>query len=138
MAVLTVAVLTLAALTKAIIEYFKPDVLVGAVGRAPGCFTKEVVEAMVAVQEAKGAGGRPIIFALSNPKTQAEITAADCYKFSNGKAIFGSGTRFFRGGRQRTDARARAGERLCHLPRHVLLLVTCYLPLTTCYVSTHR
>ena len=50
---------------------------------------------MVAVQEAKGAGGRPIIFALSNPKTQAEITAADCYKFSNGKAIFGSGTRFF-------------------------------------------
>ena len=50
---------------------------------------------MVAVQEAKGAGGRPIIFALSDPKTQAEITAADCYKFSNGKAIFGSGTRFF-------------------------------------------
>jgi len=80
---------------KEIIEYFKPDVLVGAVGRAPGCFTKEVVEAMVAVQEAKGAGGRPIIFALSNPKTQAEITAADCYKFSNGKAIYGSGTRFF-------------------------------------------
>ena len=73
------AILTLAALTKAIIEYFKPDVLVGAVGRAPGCFTKEVVEAMVAVQEAKGAGGRPIIFALSNPKTQAEITAAGCY-----------------------------------------------------------
>ena len=34
----------------AIVEYFKPDVLVGAVGRAPGCFTKEVVEAMVAVQ----------------------------------------------------------------------------------------
>ena len=26
---------------------------------------------------------------------QAEITAADCYKFSNGKAIYGSGTRFF-------------------------------------------
>ena len=80
---------------KAIVEYFKPDVLVGAVGKGPGCFTKEVVEAMVAVQEAKGAGGRPIIFALSNPKTQAEITAADCYKFSGGKAIYGSGTRFF-------------------------------------------
>ena len=63
--------------------------------QAASTFTKEVVEAMVAVQEAKGAGGRPIIFALSNPKTQAEITAADCYKFSNGKAIFGSGTRFF-------------------------------------------
>ena len=80
---------------KEIIDYFKPDVLVGAVGRGPNCFTKEVVQAMVAVQAVKGKGGRPIIFALSNPKTQAEITAADCYKFSNGKAIFGSGTRFF-------------------------------------------
>ena len=35
---------------KAIIDYFKPDVLVGAVGRGPNCFTKEVVQAMVAVQ----------------------------------------------------------------------------------------
>ena len=51
---------------------------------------------MVAVQEAKGAGGRPSSSrSPNNPKTQAEITAADCYKFSNGKAIFGSGTRFF-------------------------------------------
>jgi malate dehydrogenase (oxaloacetate-decarboxylating)(NADP+) len=79
----------------AIIEHTKPDALIGAVGVAPGSFTKEVVEAMVRVQEAKPDGGlRPIIFALSNPKTQAEITAADCYKFSGGKAIYGSGTRF--------------------------------------------
>ena len=35
---------------KAIVDYFKPDVLVGAVGRGPNCFTKEVVQAMVAVQ----------------------------------------------------------------------------------------
>ena len=33
--------------------------------QAASTFTKEVVEAMVAVQEAKGAGGRPIFFALS-------------------------------------------------------------------------
>ena len=37
---------------KAIIDYFKPDVLVGAVGRGPNCFTKEVVQAMAAVQVA--------------------------------------------------------------------------------------
>jgi len=87
-----------------IIEYFKPDVLIGAVGVSPGCFTEAVVKAMVAVQDAKkgadaadaaAAARRPIIFALSNPKTQAEITAADCYRFSGGRAIFGSGTRFF-------------------------------------------
>jgi len=37
---------------------------------------------------------RPVIFALSNPKTQAEITAADAYSWSNGAVIYGSGTAF--------------------------------------------
>ncbi|CAJ1413860.1 unnamed protein product, partial [Effrenium voratum] len=78
-----------------IINHHKPDILIGAVGRAPNCFTKAVVDAMMKIQLAKpGGGGRPIIFALSNPMSQAEITAEDCYKFSDGKAIFGSGTRF--------------------------------------------
>lgn len=77
-----------------IIKHHKPDVLIGAVGKAPGCFTEEVVKAMLGVQAAKATPGRPIIFALSNPMSQAEITAEDCYKFSQGKAIFGSGTRF--------------------------------------------
>merc|ERR1719337_469577 len=35
---------------------------------------------------------RPVINALSNPKTQAEITSIDCWKWSNGQAIYGSGT----------------------------------------------
>ena len=74
------------------INMYKPDAIIGAVGRDPGCFNQAVVEAMVNVAEAKGR--RPIIFALSNPKTQAEITAHDCYKWSKGKALFGSGTRF--------------------------------------------
>lgn len=78
-----------------IIQNVKPDIIIGAVGVAPNCFTKAVVEAMLAVQDAKSSGKvRPVIFALSNPKSQAEITASDCYKFSNGRAIFGSGTRF--------------------------------------------
>ena len=37
---------------------------------------------------------RPIIFALSNPKTQAEITAHDAYTWSDGQVIYGSGTQF--------------------------------------------
>jgi len=74
-----------------IINFAKPNVLIGAVGRDPGCFTQDVITAMLQVQPE---GRRPIVFALSNPKTQAEITAEQCYKFSDGKAIFGSGTRF--------------------------------------------
>jgi len=78
-----------------IIQNVKPDIIIGAVGVAPGCFDKAVIEAMLAVQDEKpGAKMRPVIFALSNPKSQAEITASDCYKFSQGRAIFGSGTRF--------------------------------------------
>jgi malate dehydrogenase (oxaloacetate-decarboxylating)(NADP+) len=75
-----------------IIEHVKPTVLVGAVGVAPNCFTKEVVDAMM--RSASASGGRPIIFALSNPKTQAEITAENCYRWTDGAAIFGSGTHF--------------------------------------------
>jgi len=74
-----------------VIRAVKPTVLVGAVGVSPNCFTKEVVDGMM---KSVGSGGRPIIFALSNPKSQSEITAVDCYRWSSGAAIFGSGTHF--------------------------------------------
>mmetsp|Transcript_46618 Transcript_46618/g.129674 ORF Transcript_46618/g.129674 Transcript_46618/m.129674 type:complete len:611 (-) Transcript_46618:97-1929(-) len=78
-----------------VIEKVQPDAIIGAVGRDPGCFNKQVIDAMLKVKaKTPGGAGRPIVFALSNPKTQAEITAHDCYAFSEGKAIFGSGTRF--------------------------------------------
>jgi malate dehydrogenase (oxaloacetate-decarboxylating)(NADP+) len=72
----------------AAVENLKPTSLVGAVGVAPGCFTKEVVEAMVKTNP----GFRPGVYALSNPKTQAEVTSVDCWTWSNGEAIYGSGT----------------------------------------------
>ena len=58
-------------------------------GVNPNGFTKAIVEAMVAVNK----DSRPVIFALSNPKTQADITSSDCYNWSNGAAIYGSGTK---------------------------------------------
>jgi len=73
----------------ALTKHVKATCLVGAVGVAPGCFTKQLMEAVVANTDK-----RPIVFALSNPKTQAEITAEDAYTWSSGKVIFGSGTWF--------------------------------------------
>mmetsp|Transcript_40183 Transcript_40183/g.94716 ORF Transcript_40183/g.94716 Transcript_40183/m.94716 type:complete len:162 (+) Transcript_40183:806-1291(+) len=37
---------------------------------------------------------RPTIFALSNPRTQAEISAEHAYHWSDARAIFGSGTQY--------------------------------------------
>jgi len=70
------------------VKNLKPTSIIGAVGRDPNCFNKEVVEAMVEVNP----GFRPGVYALSNPKTQAEVSSVDTWKWSNGKAIYGSGT----------------------------------------------
>merc|ERR1719207_138322 len=72
----------------AAVENIKPTFVIGAVGVDPGCFTKKLTEAMVEVNKPT----RPGIFALSNPKTQAEITSKDAYEWSGGAAIYGSGT----------------------------------------------
>ena len=69
------------------IEDIKPQVLIGATG-APGTFTREVIEAMCRINE------NPAIFALSNPTSRAECTAEQAYEWSNGKAIFTSGSPF--------------------------------------------
>ena len=69
------------------IKSIKPNILIGATG-APGTFTKEVIEQMAAINE------RPVIFALSNPTSKAECTAEQAYTWSNGKAVFASGSPF--------------------------------------------
>lgn len=69
------------------INDIKPHVLIGATG-SPGTFTKEVIEAMASINQ------HPAIFALSNPTSRAECTARQAYEWSNGKAIFTSGSPF--------------------------------------------
>jgi malate dehydrogenase (oxaloacetate-decarboxylating)(NADP+) len=69
------------------IDAIKPHVLIGATG-APGTFTQAVIERMSAINK------RPVIFALSNPTSKAECTAAQAYAWSRGRAIFASGSPF--------------------------------------------
>ncbi|XP_019194438.1 PREDICTED: NADP-dependent malic enzyme isoform X2 [Ipomoea nil] len=69
------------------VNVIKPTVLIGSsgVGRT---FTKEVVGAMASINE------QPVIFALSNPTSQSECTAEEAYTWSEGRAIFASGSPF--------------------------------------------
>jgi malate dehydrogenase (oxaloacetate-decarboxylating)(NADP+) len=69
------------------ITALEPHVLIGATG-APGTFTREVVERMSALN------ARPVLFALSNPTSKAECTAAQAYEWSKGQAVFASGSPF--------------------------------------------
>jgi malate dehydrogenase (oxaloacetate-decarboxylating)(NADP+) len=69
------------------IDAIKPHVLIGATG-APGTFTQTVIERMSRINE------RPVVFALSNPTSKAECTAEQAYSWSQGRAIFASGSPF--------------------------------------------
>jgi len=69
------------------IRDIRPQVLIGATGAA-GIFTQEIVQLMAEVNE------RPVIFALSNPTSRAECTAAQAYRWSEGRAVFVSGSPF--------------------------------------------
>ena len=69
------------------VESIKPQVLIGATGVA-GSFTRPVIEKMAELNE------KPAIFALSNPTANAECTAGQAYRWSQGRAIFASGSPF--------------------------------------------
>ncbi|OWM76512.1 hypothetical protein CDL15_Pgr005476 [Punica granatum] len=69
------------------VKAIKPTVLIGTSGVGK-TFTKEVVEAMASLNE------KPIILALSNPTSQSECTAEEAYTWSQGRAIFASGSPF--------------------------------------------
>jgi malate dehydrogenase (oxaloacetate-decarboxylating)(NADP+) len=69
------------------IEEFRPTVLLGACGQS-GIFTQPVLETMARVDD------RPTIFALSNPTSKAECTAEQAYTWTDGRAVFASGSPF--------------------------------------------
>jgi malate dehydrogenase (oxaloacetate-decarboxylating)(NADP+) len=69
------------------VKALEPTGIIG-VSAVPKLFTREVIEAMSEINE------RPIIFPYSNPTSRAECTAEEAYHWSDGKAIFASGSPF--------------------------------------------
>jgi len=69
------------------VKMLKPTAILGLSGQ-PQTFTKDIIEAMSEINE------RPMISALSNPTSKAECTAEQAYTWSEGRAIFASGSPF--------------------------------------------
>jgi malate dehydrogenase (oxaloacetate-decarboxylating)(NADP+) len=69
------------------IQALRPTGIIG-VSAVPKLFTREVIKAMAKINE------RPIIFPLSNPTSRSECTAEEAYRWSDGRAVFASGSPF--------------------------------------------
>jgi len=69
------------------IKAIRPTGIIG-VSTVPKLFTREVIHAMAEINE------RPIIFPYSNPTSRSECTAEEAYRWSDGRAVFASGSPF--------------------------------------------
>ncbi len=69
------------------IQALRPTTIIG-VSTVPKLFNRDVIGAMAAINE------RPVIFPYSNPTSRSECTALEAYQWSDGRAIFASGSPF--------------------------------------------
>lgn len=70
-----------------VVQRVKPTVLLGVSGQ-PGAFSEDVVRAMA------GGVSRPAILPLSNPTSKCEAAPDDLIRWSDGRAIVGTGSPF--------------------------------------------
>jgi malate dehydrogenase (oxaloacetate-decarboxylating)(NADP+) len=69
------------------VKALRPTGIIG-VSTVPKLFNQQVIEAMAQIND------RPIIFPYSNPTSRSECTAEEAYRWSDGRAIFASGSPF--------------------------------------------
>ncbi|KAI8356693.1 malic enzyme, partial [Choanephora cucurbitarum] len=70
-----------------LVKEVKPTVILGLTG-IRGVFSEEAIREMAKHHE------KPVIFPLSNPDTHAECTAEEAFRWTDGRAIFASGSPF--------------------------------------------
>ena len=92
------------------VEALKPTGIIG-VSTVPKLFNQAVIEAMSEINE------RPIIFPYSNPTSRSECTAEEAYRWSNGRAIFASGSPFAPVQIEGQHVRAGAGQQRLYFSR---------------------
>jgi malate dehydrogenase (oxaloacetate-decarboxylating) len=76
-----------------VVERVRPTVLIGVSGQA-GAFSEAVVRAMLRGLEQEGREVRPVILPLSNPTSRCEAAPADVIRWTEGRAIVGTGSPF--------------------------------------------
>jgi len=69
------------------IQALQPTAIIGVSTQAKA-FDRQVIETMASLNE------RPVVFALSNPTSKAECTAEEAYAWTEGRALFASGSPF--------------------------------------------